>query len=463
MIQKKAIFVGLTLLVLGGQVGAEPRHDMCADVGSSFAFGVSTYGSLRAWAPEAIEEHGADFRFLYVYILADGMEDPDNFEEWYVRPMAETTIEAGAVPVFTFYQLLDLGRASGYGGNEPEVVARALDDSDIMSTYFDNFVWLLEIAEEFTPPVVIHVEPDSWGFMMWAMGVEGNNDPTSVPVQIAGSGHPDLADLTNDAAGLGQALLRLRDLYGPSVRLGWHASNFRVGTRPEVVVGFFSHMGDWDVLVGEHFHFEADESTWWEPWDTERVEVNLSWLETVVDGTGLPFIFWQVPIGTSDWHLLGDIDDISILERCAQAGAVAMLFEHIAHRGESDPDDIRASGALGTTPPDDHPAGGRAADMRARVTAYSSAPLAWPMDSICAREGPIDPDGGIDASVGDDADLDTSSASDSGADASRDGGTTDSGVTDSGAESTEDDGCGCTTPGFSVHGVSGRFTTMLIP
>lgn len=443
-----------TALLITSESAAEPRHDICRDVGDSFAFGVSTYGSLRDWAPAAIEQ-GADFRFLYVYILNGGMDDPENFEEWYVRPMAEATIDAGATPVFTFYQLLDLGRAAGYSGSEPEVVQRALDDSSVMQTYFDNFIWLLRVAEDLPEPAIVHVEPDSWGFMMWAMGVEGNADPTTVSVRVASSGNADLADLPDDASGLGRALVRLRDLYGPSVRLGWHASNFRVGTRPEVVVDFFSQMGDWDVLIGEHFHYEDDEATWWEPWSTDRIDINIDWLTTVVDGTGLPFMFWQEPIGSPDWHLLGEDESRATLRRIVDGGGIAMMFEHIAHRGESDPDDIRASGDLGTTPPFGHEAGGTAADMRERVTAYASAPMRWTDGSICASGGTPPTDGGLDdggptdADIPDeDVDLDAGSGPDA-PDASD--GTPDDG----------DDGCSCSTVAPSRRGLLHRLVANL--
>jgi MYXO-CTERM domain-containing protein len=371
---------------LAASVQAAPRHDFCADLGGSFAFGVSTYGDLRDWAPTAEAEYGADFRLLYVYVLAGGMDDPDNFEQWYVRPMIETTQQMGAIPVLTFYQLLDLGRAAGYTGTEAEVVQQGLEDPAVMKTYFDHFIWLLEIAETYPPPVVVHVEPDSWGFMMWAMGVEGNSDASSVEVMVSGSGHPDVQGFADDAGGLGKALLALRDQYAPSVRLGWHASNFRVGTHPEVVTRFYSAMGEWDLLVGERPHLEQDGVSWWEPWDETLLDTNLTWLSEVVASAEVPLVFWQTSLG-DDWHLLENSDESGTLARFAQAGAVSWLFEHIAWQGETDPDEIRAEGSFGEVPPTDSPAGGTARDMRTRVARYSQSPLAWPDASICDRGG----------------------------------------------------------------------------
>lgn len=416
---------------------AAPRHDICADLGPSFAFGVSSFGSVRDWAPAAKSQYGADFKLLYVYILAGGMDDPDNFAEWYIRPFVETAQQMDAMPLLTFYQLLDLGRAAGHGGSEPEVVAAALADAGVMRTYFDHWVWLLELAAEFTPPVIIHSEPDSWGFMMWAMGVEGNDDPTSVPVQVQSSGHPETAGFSDDAAGLGQALVALRDSHAPEVRLGWHASNFRAGSQPEVVSNFYAQVGDWDVLIGEHPHLEPNEATWWEPLDTDRIDVNVSWLSSVTSSAGVPLIFWQMPIGTVDWHWIGDPSDLSLLERFVDAGAVALLFDHQSNHGATDPDDFRAAGDLGTPPPASHPAGGTAADMRARVAAYSQAPLSWPAGSLC--------DQGIST----------------GGSGTGGGGTAGTGAAGSGqgggvapaapADTTDDGGCGCVLPGPRPH------------
>lgn len=378
--------LGLALLfhLAPATATAAPRHDICGDLGDSFAFGVSSFGSLRQWAPDAQSLRGADFRFLYVYILAGGMENPADFRDWYIVPFIDTARAMDAVPVLTFYQLLNLGEEAGYSGSEADIVADALADSGVMQTYFDHFIWLLELSHDAGPPVIIHSEPDSWGFMMWAMGVEGNDDPTSIPVQVGGSGHPDVAGFEDHAGGLGQALVALRDQYAPAVRLGWHASNFRVGTRPEVVAEFFSHLGDWDVLIGEHPHMEADEATWWDPWDAAAVDINLSWADTLTSSAGLPLILWQIPIGTMDYHLLPAPQDQTMLTRFAEAGIAAVLFEHQPFAGETDLDLIRASGTLGTPPPAGHEAGGTAADMRQRVADYSQSPLPWPADTLCA-------------------------------------------------------------------------------
>src|SRR5262249_48904087 len=146
----------------------------------------------------------------------------------------------GAMPVFSFYELLELGQQNGITGDgtEPNIVQLTLQNPTVMSQYFDKFIAALKVAGASDVPVLMHVEPDSWGFMMWAMGVEGQSDATKIQVEVAASGHPDVQGFADDASGFGKALLKLRDQYAPTARMGWHASNFREGTRPEVVTGF---------------------------------------------------------------------------------------------------------------------------------------------------------------------------------------------------------------------------------
>jgi MYXO-CTERM domain-containing protein len=443
-----ALAAASLLLLAASSAAAAPVF--CSDVGGSVGFGVSSFGSVRDWAPAAKQQYGADFRAIYVYILAGGMDDPANFETYYVRPFLDTAVQMGAAPVCTFYQLLDLGKAAGMQGDEATIVGQALQDPTLMRTYFDHFIWLLQIAADYPPPVVVHVEPDSWGFMMWAMGVEGNADPTSVPVQVRSSGHPDLASCAScndDAAGLGHALVVLRDQYAPAVRLGWHASNFRTGTHPEVVASFYAQMGSWDLLVGEQPHVDPVPTAWWEPWDEAALQVNLQWMSVVSSSAGLPLLLWQMPIGTTDYHLIGNASDLTMLTRFAAAGAVGVLFEHQNFNNVANADDYRASGDFGTVPPADHAdACGTAACMRQRVADYSAAPLPWPDGSICTLGG---------AGSGGGSGAGGPGAGGPGGSGQGGGCPPDCGA-GSAADASEDSGCGCRLAGRpGSHGAAG--------
>jgi MYXO-CTERM domain-containing protein len=311
-------------------------------------------------------------------------DDPLPDVKWWLNSKIDVAKSLQAVPVFTCYLLLQLGQARGLTGSEPEVVQKVLQSPALMKEYFEKFVFLLQTAEQSGTPVLMHVEPDSWGFMMWAMGVEGNADATSVAVSVGSSGHPDVAAFPNHAGGFGQALLKLRDQHAPSARMGWHASNFRTGTRPDVVTGMYASMGDWDVLVTEEPHLEANEAEWWLPWDEAKLQTNLDWFFAVSQQSKLPVLMWQSQIGTVDWHLF--TGGPAMLERFAKAGLGAVMFDL---RGSGNPDDYRAYEipALATVPPSDSEAGGTAKEMRARLAQYTKNPLAWPAGAPCAPGG----------------------------------------------------------------------------
>lgn len=359
---------------------------ICWVIGDSLGFGVSLFAAAGTWIIDTHQQQGVDWRFGYFYALH--REHPLNEDSiWFLNHRLDQIESAGAVPVVTFYALLDIGKEIGYTGEEAEIVQKVLQNPDAMQTYFYNYIDMLELLSRRTGPnrpVILHVEPDSWGFMMWAMGVEGNSDATSVPVKVAGSGHPDVQGFADNAAGLGQALVYLRNRYAPDVFLGWHASNSRVGTRPDVVVGFFSNMGQWDVLVTDqpHMHQPGSNTPWWEPWDTTLVNRNLNWFSTVTSGTGLPILIWQDTLG-NDYHLIGNwTTDKTMLTRLASAGVVGYMFEHLNHCGDSGADNFRGRNRC-VNPPGGQP-GGRGRDYRDRVLAYQNDPLTWPDNSPCA-------------------------------------------------------------------------------
>jgi hypothetical protein len=428
------VTTALALVLLGSRVGsAAPAHDICADLGPTLPVGVSSFSAAGDWPIVAEQQYGVDWKLLYVYVVPTSDPKPD--VEAYLLGKAELAKSIGAIPVYTFYELLQIGQQQGLTGSEPDVVKAVLVDPVAMKRYFDDFVFVLETAEKSGAPAIVQVEPDSWGFMMWAMGVEGNADATSIAAAVKSSGHPGVAAFPDDASGLGRALLALRDQHAPTVRLGWHASNFRVGQKPEVVTGFYASMGDWDVLFTEGPHLEANESTWWEPWDPGLLEINSAWFSAVSSSAGLPILIWQAQIGTTDFHFFDG--DTTELERFANAGLGAVLFDM---RGSGDPDDYRAYEIpeLATVPPESSTAGGTAAHMRTRLASYAQAPLAWPAGSLCASASA----GGASGAPG------GGGSSGAGAGGASSGGGGGSGAT-AGAGSSSDDGggCGCRAAG----------------
>ena len=66
------------------------------------------------------------------------------------------------LPVFTYYQLLHT--RAGLGG-EAQIDLANLNDTATMQKYFTDYKVMLQKAAGFSgTKVVVHVEPDLWGF-----------------------------------------------------------------------------------------------------------------------------------------------------------------------------------------------------------------------------------------------------------------------------------------------------------
>lgn len=373
-----------TVLAAGG-VTAAPKHDVCADIGPSLGVGISSYGSAEGW-PEKAEANGVPWKFLYFYVFPS--QDTAANVSAFIAAKAQVASGLNATMVVTFYDLLKRGTSAGISARagaqdtEADVVEQVLADAALMRGYFDGFVVVLKAVANAGVPTMVHVEPDSWGFMMWAMGVEGRADPTTLPVAVVGSGQADLAgqSFSDDAAGFGKALLHLRDVYAPDTRLGWHASNFRAGSSGDVVAAFYSGMGQWDAIVTEDPHILSDATHWWLPLDPAAVDANVTWFSIVSGAAHLPILMWQVPIGPFDFHFFGEgAAGEAVLSRFEAAGLAAMMWEQ---QGTGDPDTFRGIGLA--TPPASSPAGGTALDLRTRLAAYEGTAPAFPAGSSCA-------------------------------------------------------------------------------
>jgi hypothetical protein len=138
---------------------------------------------------------------------------------------------AGVTPVLTYYQLLQSKGPPARGGEQGQDLAN-LDDKALMKGYYADLELALRRAHEASRGrlVVLHVEPDLWGYVEQRAG--RTDDPGSVPAAVASTGLAALAGLPDTAAGFAQAVVRLRDRIAPEVRLGYHMSTWGTGTDP---------------------------------------------------------------------------------------------------------------------------------------------------------------------------------------------------------------------------------------
>ena len=309
-------------------------------------------GSMRASAPYA-------FRYQYLSGGATGQGWATwNTDGSFATRYIQDSVANGITPVLTYYVMRqsDPGRSL----RDSEANATNIQTVSTMTAYFNDFKLLMRRAGAFpNTPVVVHVEPDLWGFMQ--RRATGDN-PTTVSVQVASTGLSELAGLPNDASGFARAIVKLRDTYAPNVLLGYHMSIW--GTGNDIVysdpsnttvdslatrsANFYLRLGanfdvsftDWtdrDAAFKQYQYGDGGRS-WWDEADYAR---NVRFLSKFSAATGKRLVVWQIPFGNTkmramnntwnhyqDNHIEWLLDDVSRahLAEYAQAGVIAFLF-----------------------------------------------------------------------------------------------------------------------------------------
>lgn len=213
--------------------------------------------------------------------------------------------EAGLMPVVTYYELV---HAAPHAGEDPPFRNMQVDAT--MKAYFENWIFLLQRIAAFGEPVIVHLEPDMFGYVQ-----SHNSDPAQTPVAVASSGLPQAAGYENNARGFAKLMVALRDQYAPKVILGWHVSNW--ATRTDLILNqgdpdqlalataeFYRALGaPFDVMFAEfsdrdsgYYQQHGAPQRWWKPADFDTFRRFLSRLSTEL---GQEVILWQIPMGNT--------------------------------------------------------------------------------------------------------------------------------------------------------------------
>lgn len=304
----------------------------------------------------------APFRFRYQY-LAGGANTGRGWATWEpegnfaTRYIAES-LASGMIPVFDYYMLAQ--SSPGDPRSDADAVYANLQDALTMAAYYADLRSFLRRAGAFpAAPVVLHVEPDLWGFMQ--QRAVADRGP-SVPARVAAAGLPELAGLPDDLAGFAGAFVRLRDLYAPNVLLAYHISVWGTGIDlaysdpPDPVVDdlaarassfhrslnaafdlAFAEFSDRDAAFREYAYRDGGAS-WWDDGDFRR---SARFLGRFARLSGKRVALWQIPLGNTrmramhnTWNHFQDnrverlLDDPSRrhLEEYVRAGVIALLF-----------------------------------------------------------------------------------------------------------------------------------------
>jgi hypothetical protein len=270
----------------------------------------------------------APFAFRYQY-LAGGANTGSGWSTWnsngdFARFYIQDSMSNGIIPVFTYYMML---QSAPGGGSESNATFTNANNTATMTAYYNDLKLFFQKAAAFpSQKVVLHVEPDFWGYMEQRAS---GDDAKTVPVKVSETGLPELAGLPSNMSGYARAIVKLRDTIAPNVILGYHISVW--GTGNDIVLSnpndatvdalaaraaafYTSLAANFDILFSEFSDRDAafyqyvygDNGTHW--WDAEDFRRNARFLGGVSNATNKRIVMWQIPLGNTKMRAQNNTD-----------------------------------------------------------------------------------------------------------------------------------------------------------
>lgn len=189
-----------------------------------------------------------------------------------------------------------------------------------MNKYFSDWKLLLQVCNSYGKTVIIHYEPDLFGYFEMF-----KNDASKRLVKVSQSNNPEVQNFSNDAKGLAQAIVSMRNKYAPNVLLAWHASQWATGYdvikdkhNPEQLAAetaayykslnapfdlIFSEFADRDAGYDQLVRGKAN-AMWSVKGEASNGNVSdydrfQRYLKTLNQKTGQRIVLWQIPAGNT--------------------------------------------------------------------------------------------------------------------------------------------------------------------
>ena len=274
----------------------------------------------------ALAKTGMKMRYQY---LAGGVNTGGGWATWntngaFVTSYVQDSVAHGVLPVFPYYMMLQSNPATG--GDEAAKDLSNLRNVSTMTAYWADVTLFFQRAAAGASghPVVLHVEPDLWGYIEQAAA---HNAGADVPAAVASTGNANLAGLPNTAAGFARAFVKLRDTYAPNVLLAYHLSdwgtmfdlhasqttNAETDALAAKAGAFYNSLGaafdlsfndlsDRDAGFYQYIYGDGGAS-WWNSTDFPRYA---RFIAGFVAATGKRVIVWQIPMGNTKMRATND-------------------------------------------------------------------------------------------------------------------------------------------------------------
>jgi hypothetical protein len=276
-----------------------------------------------------------DMRYQY---LAGGVNTGHGWATWnpdgsFVSMYVRESFAAHVTPVFSYYQLLQ--SSPSVGSSEQARDLSNLRDPATMRAYWADFELLLRRVNAAAGRrlVIIHVEPDLWGYL-------------------------EQARATALARSFAHRLIALRNRLAPHVLLAYHLSVWgtdedltnnkpslaRVDELAAISAAFYESLqANFDLVfndvtdrdAGYYQYVESNPRTWWGPADFAREN---RYIAGFTRRTHTAVVLWQLPLGDTylnntwghyrdnrlQWWLGGD--STAHLRATRAAGVIGLLF-----------------------------------------------------------------------------------------------------------------------------------------
>lgn len=266
-------------------------------------------------SPNYIKESDYQYQYLADDIFTGGWASWNSPTGEFARKFLEKTYNMGKIPVFTYYNIVPAKK------RYQDPAFANLNDSEVMNKYLADWKLLLQICNTFGKTVIIHYEPDLFGYMQFY-----KNDPIKTAIKVSQSNYPDARPYSNDLKGLAQTIVSMRDKYAPNVLLAWQASQWASGlgliiNKPdpeqmaiETANYYHSLHAPFDLIFSEFSDRDSgyDQyvnnklSTVW--WSTTLFPANKEmndfdrfqrFLKKLNQQTGQKIMLWQIPVGNT--------------------------------------------------------------------------------------------------------------------------------------------------------------------
>jgi len=241
-----------------------------------------------------------------------------------LRNLFSSSADAGQIPMvvyYTIYRTIAEGAGALPGG---------LRVTENVRDYFRDWRFTLQVVNEYQQqsgkPVMVHVEPDLWGFAQ--QGSVGRNSPKNLPVNVQEAAEGDCPEQENNFAGFGICMLRMARHHAPQASIGFMASAWATGlgdisrgvgssaTINAEAAGrstglYLNELGAnlADFLVVEfsdrdagYYAANREPDRWYFINPDEGVpnfRRTFLWARTLAETVKLPLVWWQIPMGHS--------------------------------------------------------------------------------------------------------------------------------------------------------------------